>query len=228
MCKNHYNKCIRRWGFCYQFSSLYLKQISKIMIQTYSCLVRIADRLHFTVFWKSGSTVRYLSPWTLVIDWNLLLPCGQKSDAHFSICVCVQIVQHKELAISRGKFPPSVKQNFSIKFFFSGLSSCISFLIPQNKFPQSNVLISLINFFSSLLLPQLPLNFSPKSLLSFANLLLSLTIHCSTSKEKMHTVREYILSPRYYGLILSSFQPLKSIPDLSNPENQNIYLRTNG
>lgn len=27
---------------------------------------RIPDRLHFTVFWKSGYTVRNLSPWILV------------------------------------------------------------------------------------------------------------------------------------------------------------------
>lgn len=36
----------------------------------------------FTVFWKSG-TVRNLSPWILVTDWNLLLLWGQKSDVHF-------------------------------------------------------------------------------------------------------------------------------------------------
>lgn len=85
-----------------------------------------------------------------------------------------------------------------------------------------------MNFLSSLVLPQLPLNFLPKSLLSFANLLLSLIVHCSASKGKTHTEREYMLSSRYYGFILSSFPPLKSIPDLSNPENKNIYLRTNG
>lgn len=38
----------------------------------------------------SGSlvTLSEMSLWILVIDWNLLLLCGQKSGVHFYICVC--------------------------------------------------------------------------------------------------------------------------------------------
>lgn len=118
---------------------------------------------------------------------------------------------------------------FSIKLFFREFSSYVFFLIPWNKSPQSNVLISFLWWISSL--HSCSLSCPWVSFLNpFCPLLTSCCPSVSTaalSKEKV-AHREWILSSRYYGFILSSFPPLKSIPDLSNPENNNVYLRNMG
>lgn len=75
----------------------------QVMIHTYSCPIRIANRLHFAVFWKSGHTVCQKP---VTVD-----PCNR---LEFTIalwakiwCVCldscVEMVQQKELAVNRGR-----------------------------------------------------------------------------------------------------------------------------
>lgn len=160
------------------------------MINTHSCPIRIAIRLHFTVFWKSGHIVCQ-KPVTMD-------PCNS---LEFTIapwakiwCACLDLrvwrwsSRKHVLSVEAEWFPLAVKY-FSIKLYFRDFSSYISFLIPWNKSPQSNVLIAFLWWISSLHSCSLSCPW-----ISFLNPLCPLLTSCwpspstaALSKQKGHT-----------------------------------------